>query len=139
MLIKFLEILVENEFFWILALLILYMRWKKKFEPFQENKPEEITTVEPPYDNNRFDWLGTYLYLSNGREIPAPHIAYYIVALGLEDDPSIRPKTIDKAYYKCLQDVALLQKDQPVKVDIAGLKAARNFLMDRYCYMGFLN
>ena len=136
---KSLEIIVENEVFWFLALFLLYMRWKKRFEPSPEKKPEEATTVEPPYDADRLDWLGTYLYLSNGREIPAPHIAYYIVALGLEEAQSIGPKTIDKAYYKCLREVAQQRKEQPVKVDIAGLKAARNFLMDRYCYVGFLN
>jgi hypothetical protein len=138
---KYFEILWENDFFWAIGILLLYMVWRKRFEPRKEPPPvQESEPLKPGQEDDvPYDWLGNFLYLSNGREIPAPHVAYYIVQLGLEDAPSINPKTIEKAYNKCLRDVVMLRREQQVKVDIAGLKAARDFLTDRYCFVGYLN
>ena len=134
------ELIRQNDFLWCIGIVLLYMYLNKRKGP--KNVPIAETQVKEnkePTDEDAYDWFEKYLYLSNGRQIPAPHLVYYIVMLGLEDNLPITFGKIDDAYYNRFEEVAELRKNKDVVMDVAGLKAARDFLTDRYNFTGYLN
>lgn len=134
------EIIKQNEWIVFLGLILVYMYYNKQDIPENvSNSTSSNVEINDAMPEELFSWHMKYLYLSNGKQIPAPHVAYYTVLLGLGEFLPINLKKIQKAYFKRFEEVAEQRKHRGVLLDVAELKAAKDFLTDRYNYTAYLN
>ena len=131
---------LENDFIWSILIVVIYMKWRKRFELVVTNELKEIKSeINADKNTDSYSWTNKFLYISNGAQIPAPHFVYYMVLLGLNDISEFHLQLIDRAYLNILNEISVQRSSKKVKVDISGLKAARDYLKDRYCYVAYLN
>ena len=75
----------------------------------------------------------------NDKEIPVCHEQFCLDKLDLNNHEIIDDSIINKAYYKFFDDVKELRNNDDVQVDIAGIKAVRSYMIDRWEYLAFRN
>ncbi|HMO32932.1 MAG TPA: hypothetical protein PKE07_08040 [Lacibacter sp.] len=123
------------------ALVLGYMAW---LSGTQQKPPQPkklpVPLPSPATGSTEPGWNTRILYLSNGRQIPGPHVAYYWLLLDMHEDLPLHPVSIWLAYQNSFEVMYETEKARmPVKVQLVDLKSARNYLLDRYMLVGYLN
>lgn len=78
-------------------------------------------------------------YLVNGKRIQLPHIHHCRKLLGIQDDKALTDEDIKHAYCQVYYEVAEQRVSTPVVIDVAELRAAKFYLLDRWAYMAHKN
>ena len=78
-------------------------------------------------------------YLVNGKNIQMPHIHRCRKLLGILGDKVLTDKDIYTAYFHVYNEVAELREEVQVFIDVAELRAAKSYLLDRWAYMAYKN
>ena len=93
----------------------------------------EDEKVPAKNDNNGIE------YLVNGKRLQVPHIDRCRELLNIPDDKLLTDKEINNAYFRFYKDVAALREKVHVYIDVAELRAAKSYLLDRWAYMAHKN
>ncbi|MBU3714119.1 MAG: hypothetical protein FGM46_04145 [Ferruginibacter sp.] len=78
-------------------------------------------------------------YLSNGRSLNVTAFRYYLNMLDLEVATNITDETIETAAYKRYQLINKLDYEEEWPIATRDVKAASEYLLDRWLYMTSLN
>jgi len=71
----------------------------------------------------------------NGNEIDATHTWHSLDKLNLLTTKNITPEIISEHYQQLFEEIIEQRKTQLVKIDIAELRAAKQYLLDKWKYV----
>ena len=91
---------------------------------------------EKPLPKNR---LHGVQYLVNGKKIEVSHMQHCRTLLGIGHNEVLSDTSIKQAYYQVHEEVAQLRRSTAVVIDVAELRAAKCYLMDRWACLAFKN
>ena len=78
-------------------------------------------------------------FIVNGKEIDSTHTWHCLDKLNLLGTKNITPELISEHYHQLFEDIIEQRKTEFVKIDIAELRAAKQYLLDKWKYEANLN
>lgn len=75
-------------------------------------------------------------YYVNGKEIDATHTGRSLDLLNLLGTKNITPEIISEHYQQIFEDIIEQRKTQLVQIDMDELRAAKQYLLDKWAYVG---
>ena len=70
-----------------------------------------------------------------GKEIDATHTYHSLEKLNLLGIKNISPKIISEHYHQIFEEIIEQRRTQLVKIDVAELRAAKQYLLDKWSYV----
>lgn len=116
---------------------IIFIVWKLIL--FLQDSDNKVFVRKTDLVENRLFSNPSIKYFLNDKEIPVCHEQFCLDKLDLNNHEIIDDSIINKAYYKFFDDVKELRNNDDVQVDIAGIKAVRSYMIDRWEYLAFRN
>lgn len=122
-------------YFYLFILVALYLLTAKK----RHNHKAPNPLPPPPVAAEGLSWNTRIQYFSNGRQLPAPHFAFYWKELGISERLPLHIVVIALTFEQCFDAYQEAKKQGAPDVMLADLKAARNYLTDRFILLHYTN
>lgn len=128
-------LLMENHHYFLL--IFLFVRLLVYFNKEQSAVPEPIIqNIDPPVLPSGEKKI---LFFVNGNPIRGSYLSYYLRLLRLQHHAEITDRTIHQAHYDLFEHIIAIRQTQPLRVDVAELRAAKSYLLDRWMLLAHKN
>lgn len=132
---------IDTSFHWydyyLFIVIALYLVTSKPKS--QPTRMEPNPLPPPPAESEGLSWNTRIQYYSNGRQLPAPHYAFYWKELGISERLPLHIVVIALTFEQCFDAYQEAKKQGAPDVMLADLKAARNYLTDRFILLHYTN
>ena len=128
-------LLMEEHHYISLFFIVLYLltRYNKEQPADPEPIIQKIDTPIPPPDANKI------MLFVNGKPIVGSFLMHYLRLLRLQHHKEITDRTIHQAHYDLFERIIAIRQTQPLRVDVAELRAAKSYLLDRWKLLAHKN
>lgn len=118
-----------------LFFIVLYLI--TRYNKSQPTDPEPIiqkidTPIPPPHEKR-------ILLFVNGKPIAGSYLTHYLRLLQLQYHKEITDRTIHQAHYDLFERIIAIRQTRPIRVDVAELRAAKSYLLDRWMLLAHKN